>query len=185
MSRVALVVATLALGLSTSIVVAEDVLETAKKYVEFWKPVEGAWEITSEDRPDAVIWHHDLSPTGLCYTGGLEVNGQKVRQSIHGYDPEHKCWRSVAYMNPSEEEKTVVSTRWLVVDVEASDHVAAGTTFIGEGRDVLQDGTVKEGRGRWTFLLVEKDKMELGVTEITIDGEAQPDFRLKFKRVAK
>ena len=190
MKPVACVLAFCVAALAVSAAPAAEGLELAKKYVAFWEPVAGTWEVTTEqegqektDEAGTFLWECKKSPTGLYYTSSGQANGQVVSHGIHGYDPSHKCWHFVSYGLPPDDDSPLHRTTWLMIDLSKGKRARTGFTFLSEGRQVMPDGKVREGRARWTLQTVERNKIEIQFTEGTLDGEAQPDIRMVFKRV--
>jgi hypothetical protein len=179
-------------ALAFSVTVAEDGLEVAKKYADFWQPIVGTWEVTTEIEGEEeagettpALLRFERYPLGLHYVSSTIVNGQEVGHGIHAYDPSRKCWHFVGYGVPPDDDSPLHGTTWLMINLEEQKQVKTGTTFMAEGRDVMPDGKVVETRARWTAKLVEKDRMEFVFTEATRDGEPRPDVKTVLQRAKR
>ena len=183
------VVIALASVACTSRGLAEDNLETAKQFVEFWRPLEGSWEVTIEVEgvapdhdADSFLWTFKKSPTGLCYVDEVRVNGEVTGHGIHGYDPQYKHWHLVSYGIPQTADERLHGTTWLFVDLTENMQLTEGISFIGEGKDVMPDGKVVNTRSRWQFPEVKPDRVVIRFTEATRNGEAMPDTTMTLRK---
>lgn len=185
----AICIAAISFALCASATQAEDQMGLAKKYVEFWQPLEGQWEITwdgpgapeGEDAAPA-IWIYRKAPTGLCYVVEVTINGTAANHGLHAYDPLRKCWHFLSYGLPARESDSFTSTTWMHVDLAKAQRLAPGVTFLAETKEVMQDGTVVESTGRWTFPRVEQDYVEIHITDGKRNGEPVPPGKLILKR---
>lgn len=185
----AICLAAISFALCAAAAQAEDQVELAKKYVDFWQPLEGRWEITFEvegtpkaDDAAPAVWTYRKSSTGLCYLGEVAVDGTATTHGIHAYDPLRKHWHFLSYGVPGSEEDSFTSMAWLHVDLATAQRLAQGVTFLAETKEVMKDGTVVESTGRWTFPRVEPDYVEIHLTDGKRNGEPVPPGKLILKR---
>ncbi len=176
-----------------SAAVAEDAVETARKYVEFWQGVEGRWKVTmsgggteaASADAGSFIWELKKSPSGVCFTDEGIVDGKANSHGIHAYDPEKKCWLMISYGQPQLATDPLFAMTWIPLDITKSTHLTEGTTFVAEGKCVMRDGTVIKTRRRWLFSKVQKDLLEVRFTEGIDNGAPLPDGIGVFERIAK
>jgi hypothetical protein len=162
-----------------------DGLELAKKYVNFWQPLDGNWDLTAgaEDaEPVVVSWTFKRSPSELWYVSEGEAEGQATGIAVHGYDPEKKTWHYSGYGVPNEENPQLCSTVWLHVDLNGHEKLESGATMKSTSRRVLPSGQIDEGEGVWTWSEVTRGRVVLEITEANKNGEPQPDARFVFER---
>ena len=181
--------AILSVALCISSASADDLTATAKKYVNFWQPLEGTWMVTFESEGQAsdaemgpILWNVSRSPTGLCLLSGGELKGTPIGTGLHGYDPEQKCWHFISYQVPTGPDEAYCSKNWLHIDVAKDKVLKEGCTFIAEGKHYRGDGTVTESRARWTFPKVTDRVIEIAFTEGTENGESVPAGKMICKQ---
>ncbi|MCR4412748.1 MAG: hypothetical protein NUV77_10025 [Thermoguttaceae bacterium] len=150
---------------------------TADAYLDFFKPIVGQWTVKAKmgDKTAEGTFSATLSPTkrSLVCTGSAWFQFPAF-QSIDGYDPESKKWKTSGFNAAGEHWVTYYSA-------DAESLKGSQATFKVETIIAKLDGTkdtwraidtITIGKGQWKSLW----------TSQTLNGEKQPDEEYIFVR---
>jgi hypothetical protein len=99
-------------------------------------------------------------------------------QSLDGYDPAEKCWKSVGF----DSEAAFTESYVKIENMNTVKQLSSGAKGTYEMRLTKEDGSVVTAGGRWLWSTFDGSKGTLELTGRVEDGQQQPDMTYTLER---
>lgn len=150
---------------------------TADDYFKFFTPILGdSWDVTFRSGSDSAVGQFSckLSPAGKCVIESAgEVGSFPAYDGVSGFDPETKKWKSCFFNTKGE----CVTRYCYTPKLEGNE-----ATFQVEVLNVASSGQVTKEKASWRVKIVSPKRWEIHATDMTRNGQKQPDLEAVFER---
>lgn len=169
----------LAIFLTAPPTLAQEV--TAEDYIQFMKPLVGAWTISSESDGKVIpgTMSYELAPNGLCFLGRYQGAGFPDVQTIEGYDPVAKKHTVTGFGGVGT--FAIFTVDW-GADLKPGKTLARGTTGKQAGRLSAKDGSTTTMTATVKCTTMEQGKVVLEYLDRIVGGMPMADMKLTMER---